>query len=189
MCTQTLNHQKAGNAHKHFSALGSLVPSQPQSPQRHPKKMLISVAAIACSLLVRPPAVPLYRNPTPARLSSPQMATEELVEQFVDWVRLSKPCRHTCALATTDTPHRPTYPNPDPPNQLEGGPGTVFRTSSELEGDAAKVLVPMRVLAGVLMIHHGSEGGLGPANFGTGGEGSPAAPVPGFRPRHHDLYP
>ena len=47
----------------------------------------------------------------------------------------------------------------------------------------------MRVLAGVLMIHHGSEGGLGPANFGTGGEGSPAAPVPGFRPRHHDLYP
>jgi len=36
----------------------------------------------------------------------------------------------------------------------------------------------MRVLAGVLMIHHGSEGGLGPANFGTGGEGSPAAAVP-----------
>ena len=154
----------------------------PWFPPRHNRrsatqKMLISVGAIACSLLVRPPAVPLYRTPTPARLSSPQMATEELVEQFVDWVRLSKPCRHTCALATTDTPHRPTYPNPDP-NQLEGGPGTVFRTSSELEGDAAKVLVPMRVLAGVLMIHHGSEGGLGPANFGTGGEGSPAAPVP-----------
>ena len=97
MCTQTLNHQRAGNAHKHFSALGSLVPSQPQSPQRHAKKMLISVAAIACSLLVRPPAVPLYRTPTPARLSSPQMATEELVEQFVDWVRLSKPCSpHVC---------------------------------------------------------------------------------------------
>ena len=66
------------------------------SPQRA-RKMLISVAAIACSLLVRPPAVPLYRTPTPARLSSPQMATEELVEQFVDWVRLSKPCSpHVC---------------------------------------------------------------------------------------------
>ena len=63
----------------------------------HRPKMLISVAAIACSLLVRPPAVPLYRTPTPARLSSPQMATEELVEQFVDWVRLSKPCSpHVC---------------------------------------------------------------------------------------------
>jgi len=52
--------------------------------------MLLSVAAIDCSLLVRPSAVPLYRTPTPARLLSPQMATEELVEQFVDWVRLSK---------------------------------------------------------------------------------------------------
>ena len=27
----------------------------------------------------------------------------------------------------------------------------------------------MRVLAGVLMIHHGSEGGIGPANFGSDG--------------------
>ena len=98
---------------------------------------MLTVAAIACSLLVRPAAVPLHRTPAPARLSSPQMATEELIEQFVDW--------------------------------LEGVPGAVFRTSSELEGDAANMLVPMRVLAGVLMIHHGSEGGIGPANFGTDG--------------------
>ena len=48
--------------------------------------MLPSVAAIACSLLVRPAAVPLHRTPAPARLSSPQMSTEERVEQLVDWV-------------------------------------------------------------------------------------------------------
>ena len=47
---------------------------------------MLTVAAIACSVLVRPAAVPLHRTPAPARLSSPQMATEELVEQFVDWV-------------------------------------------------------------------------------------------------------
>jgi len=97
---------------------------------------MLPVLIATTSLLLRPPAVPLYRTPTPARLS-PRMATEELVEQFVDW--------------------------------LESGPGKVFRTSSALEGDAANVLVPMRVLAGVLMIHHGSEGGLLPANFGTEG--------------------
>ena len=48
--------------------------------------MLTSVAALACSLLVRPAAVPLHRTPAPARLSSPQMSTEERVEQLVDWV-------------------------------------------------------------------------------------------------------
>ena len=45
--------------------------------RRHPDLiMLTSVAALACSLLVRPAA----------RLSSPQMSTEERVEQLVDWV-------------------------------------------------------------------------------------------------------
>jgi hypothetical protein len=57
--------------------------------RRHPEALpikMLTVAAIACSLLVRPAAVPLHRTPAPARLSSPQMATEELIEQFVDWV-------------------------------------------------------------------------------------------------------
>lgn len=54
--------------------------------------MLVLVTLLATtSLLVRPPAVPLCRTRTPARLSSPQMATEELVEQFVDWVCLRQP--------------------------------------------------------------------------------------------------
>lgn len=30
-------------------------------------------------------------------------------------------------------------------------------------------LLPLRVLTGVLMIHHGSEGGFWPANYGTAG--------------------
>ena len=29
--------------------------------------------------------------------------------------------------------------------------------------------VPLRVIAGILMIHHGSEGGFWPANYGTPG--------------------
>ena len=99
--------------------------------------MLTSVAALACSLLVRPAAVPLHRTPAPARLSSPHMSTEERVEQLVDWV--------PAAAVPPLTVHRPTYPVPNP-HQLEGGPAAVFRTSRELEGNAANMLVPMRVL-------------------------------------------
>ena len=35
------------------------------------------------------------------------------------------------------------------------------------QGIHAVPLVPLRIATGVLMIHHGSEGGFGPANFGT----------------------
>mmetsp|Transcript_61150 Transcript_61150/g.72600 ORF Transcript_61150/g.72600 Transcript_61150/m.72600 type:complete len:246 (-) Transcript_61150:144-881(-) len=41
----------------------------------------------------------------------------------------------------------------------------LFKTVTNWEGIHAVPLVPLRVLTGLLMIHHGSEGGLGPANF------------------------
>ena len=100
--------------------------------------MLTSVAALACSLLVRPAAVPLHRTPAPARLSSPQMSTEERVEQLVDWV----PAAAVPPL-TVHTTRLTLFPSP---HQLEGGPAAVFRTSRELEGNAANMLVPMRAL-------------------------------------------
>jgi len=45
----------------------------------------------------------------------------------------------------------------------------LFKTVKRTEGIHAVPLVPLRVLAGILMIHHGSEGGFWPANFGTPG--------------------
>lgn len=45
----------------------------------------------------------------------------------------------------------------------------LFKTVTETKGIHAVPLVPLRVLTGVLMIHHGSEGGFLPANFGTPG--------------------
>jgi len=43
----------------------------------------------------------------------------------------------------------------------------LFKTVTNWQGIHSVPLVPLRILTGLLMIHHGSEGGLGPANFGT----------------------
>jgi len=43
----------------------------------------------------------------------------------------------------------------------------LFKTVTNWEGIHAVPLVPLRIITGMLMIHHGSEGGLGPANLGT----------------------
>lgn len=43
----------------------------------------------------------------------------------------------------------------------------LFKTVTNWSGIHSVPLVPLRILAGLLMVHHGSEGGLGPANFGT----------------------
>lgn len=45
----------------------------------------------------------------------------------------------------------------------------LFKTVTNWEGVHSIPLVPLRILTGLLMIHHGSEGGIGPANFGTPG--------------------
>lgn len=50
---------------------------------------------------------------------------------------------------------------------LEDQPSKLLKTTAALEDST--VLVPLRVLTGILMIHHGSEGGIGPANFGSDG--------------------
>jgi uncharacterized membrane protein YphA (DoxX/SURF4 family) len=43
----------------------------------------------------------------------------------------------------------------------------LFKTVTNWQGIHSVPLVPLRILTGLLMIHHGSEGGIGPANFGT----------------------
>lgn len=43
----------------------------------------------------------------------------------------------------------------------------LFKTVTNWEGIHSVPLVPLRIATGLLMIHHGSEGGVGPANFGT----------------------
>lgn len=43
----------------------------------------------------------------------------------------------------------------------------LFKTVTNWEGIHSVPLIPLRVLVGMLMIHHGSEGGFGPANYGT----------------------
>jgi len=43
----------------------------------------------------------------------------------------------------------------------------LFKTVTNWNGIHSVPLVPLRILTGMLMIHHGSEGGIGPANFGT----------------------
>ena len=43
----------------------------------------------------------------------------------------------------------------------------LFKTVTDWQGIHAVPLVPLRVATGLLMVHHGSEGGVGPANFGT----------------------
>ena len=44
---------------------------------------------------------------------------------------------------------------------------TVFKTVTNWQGIHSVPLVPLRIMTGLLMIHHGSEGGIGPANFNT----------------------
>mmetsp|Transcript_4561 Transcript_4561/g.5490 ORF Transcript_4561/g.5490 Transcript_4561/m.5490 type:complete len:249 (-) Transcript_4561:90-836(-) len=43
----------------------------------------------------------------------------------------------------------------------------LFKTVTNWNGIHSVPLVPLRIVTGLLMIHHGSEGGVGPANFGT----------------------
>jgi len=43
----------------------------------------------------------------------------------------------------------------------------LFKTVTNWQGIHSVPLVPLRILTGLLMIHHGSEGGVFPANFGT----------------------
>lgn len=43
----------------------------------------------------------------------------------------------------------------------------LFKTVTNWNGIHSVPLVPLRILTGLLMIHHGSEGGTGPANLGT----------------------
>ena len=57
-------------------------------------------------------------------------------------------------------PLPPPHAHP-PPDDLSAP------NSRSWQGIHAVPLVPLRIATGVLMIHHGSEGGLGPANFGT----------------------
>mmetsp|Transcript_104853 Transcript_104853/g.313259 ORF Transcript_104853/g.313259 Transcript_104853/m.313259 type:complete len:240 (+) Transcript_104853:57-776(+) len=45
----------------------------------------------------------------------------------------------------------------------------LFKSVAKVEGIHAVPLLPLRVGSGILMIHHGSEGGFWPANFGTPG--------------------
>ena len=45
----------------------------------------------------------------------------------------------------------------------------LLKTDESLKESIGVVLVPLRVAAGILMIHHGSEGGFFPANYGTPG--------------------
>mmetsp|Transcript_86117 Transcript_86117/g.251982 ORF Transcript_86117/g.251982 Transcript_86117/m.251982 type:complete len:232 (+) Transcript_86117:66-761(+) len=45
----------------------------------------------------------------------------------------------------------------------------LFKSVTKVEGIHAVPLLPLRVGSGILMIHHGSEGGFWPANFGTPG--------------------
>ena len=43
----------------------------------------------------------------------------------------------------------------------------LFKTVTNWEGIHSVPLVPLRIMTGLLMVHHGSEGGIGPANIGT----------------------
>lgn len=43
----------------------------------------------------------------------------------------------------------------------------LFKTVTNWEGIHSAPLVPLRMMTGLLMIHHGSEGGVLPANLGT----------------------
>lgn len=71
---------------------------------------------------------------------------------------------------------RPTIASSSTATQLEAkkestwdritGP-KLFKTVTNWEGIHSVPLVPLRIMTGLLMVHHGSEGGLGPANYGT----------------------
>jgi len=45
----------------------------------------------------------------------------------------------------------------------------LFKSVEKVQGIHAVPLLPLRVGSGILMIHHGSEGGFWPANYGTPG--------------------
>ena len=52
----------------------------------------------------------------------------------------------------------------------ESIPSAIFGTSKAVEdAGLGSALVPLRIATGILMIHHGSEGGILPANYGTDG--------------------
>jgi len=68
----------------------------------------------------------------------------------------------------------------------------LFKTVTNWQGIHSVPLVPLRVLTGLLMIHHGSEGGIGPANFGApefqGFVDYIVKPYFGFLPLSPDLW-
>mmetsp|Transcript_20776 Transcript_20776/g.41871 ORF Transcript_20776/g.41871 Transcript_20776/m.41871 type:complete len:229 (+) Transcript_20776:3-689(+) len=43
----------------------------------------------------------------------------------------------------------------------------LFKSVEKVTGVHAVPIVPLRIVSGILMIHHGNEGGVLPANFGT----------------------
>ena len=68
----------------------------------------------------------------------------------------------------------------------------LFKTVTNWQGIHAFPLIPLRIMTGLLMIHHGSEGGIGPANFGTpefqGFVDYIVKPYFGFLPGSPDLW-
>mmetsp|Transcript_9225 Transcript_9225/g.29247 ORF Transcript_9225/g.29247 Transcript_9225/m.29247 type:complete len:214 (-) Transcript_9225:197-838(-) len=79
------------------------------------------------------------------------------------------------ALSPRSVLHSPLRPRALPPVCAEERSAlpllhAIFSTEAAVaESGLDTALVSLRIAAGVLMIHHGSEGGLGPANFGTPG--------------------
>ena len=72
--------------------------------------------------------------------------------------------------APTGAMIRPALHNFRSPVPVCGPMETIFGTDKAVEESGiGAFLVSLRVAAGVLMIHHGSEGGILPANFGTPG--------------------
>ena len=47
------------------------------------------------------------------------------------------------------------------------GPNVFGTDEAVADSDLGSVITPLRIASGILMIHHGSEGGVLPANFGT----------------------
>jgi len=65
----------------------------------------------------------------------------------------------TTALQSTETPKETTWDRITGPK--------LFKTVTNWNGIHSVPLVPLRIMTGLLMMHHGSEGGVLPANFGT----------------------
>ena len=76
--------------------------------------------------------------------------------------------RHTLVSERTTTTTLLARPNDKKETTWDRITGPkLFKTVTNWEGIHAVPLVPLRIMTGLLMIHHGSEGGVGPANIGT----------------------